>query len=197
MYPLFYWLTGRGYRTTPMPVQLEAFKMAEVAQMDPRGLGLSMGIAFLLGGFFSFWSAIHLTYQHGNTPLIGHNWGQWNELAAWVGNDRPPDWQGMSVIGVSLLATLGMAWMRTLFLWWPFHPAGYALAMNFGVEYFWTCVLIAWLIKLVILRYGGHKVYHKTVPFMFGVVIGEYCIGAFWSVMSVILQRPTYDFCPG
>ncbi len=197
MFPMFYWLTGRGYRTTPMPVQLEAFKMAEVARMDPRGLGLSMGIAFLLGGFFSFWSAIHLTYQHGNTPLIGHNWGQWDQLASWVGNDIRPDFPGMGVIGVSLLATLGMAWMRTRFVWWPFHPAGYALSMNFGVEYFWTCLVIAWLVKLVILRYAGYKTYHKTIPFMFGVIIGEYCVGAFWSVMSVILQRPTYDFCPG
>ena len=33
--------------------------------------------------------------------------------------------------------------------------------------------------------------------FFFGVLLGEYCVGAFWSVLSVIIQQPIYDFAPG
>ena len=41
------------------------------------------------------------------------------------------------------------------------------------------------------------------MPFMFGVILGEYGIGAFWSLLSVFLNHgrliniKTYDFCPG
>jgi len=197
IFPLFWWFQGRGYRSTPMPHQLEGFKMAEVARMDPRRLGLAMAIAFGLGGLSSFWAAIHQTYIHGNSPLIGHNWGQWDLLAAWRGNDLPPNYQGIAFIVVGFLATLGMGALRIRFTWWPFHPAGYALGMNFGVEYFWTCLVIAFAIKWLVLRYGGYKLYQRLLPLMYGIIIGEYCIGAFWSAASVILQRPTYDFCPG
>jgi hypothetical protein len=197
MFPMFWWMTGRGYRTTPMPHQLEGFFLAQASGTDPRRLGLAMAIAFALGSLASFWAAIHSTYIHGTGPLIWHNGGQWNELAARLGNDIPPNYQGVAFMGMGFLATLGMAWMRTRFLWWPFHPAGYALGMLFGVEYFWTCLVIAFVLKLLVLRYGGHQLNQRLLPLMYGVIIGEYCVGAFWSVMSVVLKQPMYDFCPG
>ncbi len=196
MFPMFWWLSGRGYRTTPMPIQLEGFKMAQVSGAEPRRLALGMALAFLLGGFFSYWAAIHLTYQHGTTPLIGHNTGQWNLLGSWLSYPREPDWQQMIMIGAGALATWGMMWMRLQFLWWPLHPAGYALGMVFGVEYFWSCLLIAWVIKWAILHWAGQRAYQRFMPFVYGVIIGEYAVGAFWSALSVVLQRPLYDFSP-
>lgn len=197
IFPLFWWLTGRGYRTSPMPVQLEGFKMAEVSGAEPDRLALGMVISFLLGGLFSYWSAIHLTYLHGNSPLILHNQGQWSQLANWINYPQDPSWQKMSFIGVGALLTGLMTWARIRFMWWPLHPAGYALSMVFGVEYFWSCLVVAWLVKWAILHWAGHKAYQRFMPIVYGVIIGEYAVGAFWSAMSVILQRPMYDFSPG
>jgi len=197
VFPLFWWLTGRGYRTTPMPVQLEGFKMAEVSGAEPSRLAVAMAVSFLLGGFFSYWSAIHLTYQHGNTPLIGHNGGQWSQLASWLNAPQDPSWQSAVFICMGGVFTALLVWMRINFLWWPLHPAGYAMGMLFGVEYFWSCLLIAWLVKWAILHWGGHKAYQRFTPVVYGVIVGEYAVGAFWSAMSVILQRPMYDFSPG
>lgn len=197
VFPYFWWLTGRGYRTTPMPAQLEALKMAAVSGAEPRRLALGMAIAFLLGGLFSYWSAIHLTYIHGTTPLITHNGGQWSQLASWVAYPQDPSWQKMTFMGVGGLTTLALIWLRTQFIWWPLHPAGFALDLVFGVEYFWSCLLVAWIVKWAILRWAGHRAYQRFLPFLYGIIIGEYCVGAFWSAMSVILQRPLYDFSPG
>ena len=47
------------------------------------------------------------------------------------------------------------------------------------------------------LRFGGPSTYHKMIFFFFGVILGEYCVGAFWSVLSVIIREPIYDFAPG
>jgi hypothetical protein len=91
-----------------------------------------------------------------------------------------------------------MFWMRTHFAGFPFHPAGYALAMNYGAEYFWSCILIAWIIKGLVLRFGGNRWYQKALPIAFGVILGEYTVGAFWSAFSVIKGGLiVYDFCPG
>jgi hypothetical protein len=35
------------------------------------------------------------------------------------------------------------------------------------------------------------------MPFMFGLILGEYIVGAFWSAMSVVTGIRTYDFAPG
>ena len=172
--------------------------MAEVAGIHQWDrLGLAMALAFAVGGVATFWTAISQTYVAGNTPLIGHNWGQWLEAASRIQAPQPTDWASLGVLGVSGLCTWAMLLFRTHFLWWPLHPAGYALSMNFGVEYFWSCLVIAWAVKLIVLRYGGYKTYAKTMPFVFGVLLGEQLFGAFWSVMSIILKRPIYDFSPG
>ena len=87
--------------------------------------------------------------------------------------------------------------MRMRFVWWPSHPPGYALSMPFGVGYFWSCLVISSLLKWIFLKYGGLARHRKATQFFFGVILGEYCVGAFWSVLSVIVQHPIYDFAPG
>jgi hypothetical protein len=154
-------------------------------------------IAFALGAIFSYWSAIHLTYEHGPSPLITHNGGQWSQLASWANYPEPASWQKMLFVGIGAVLTLGMTWMRMNYLWWPLHPGGYAMGMLFGTDYFWSCLLIAWLVKIAILRWGGHKTHRNFMPFVFGIIIGEYFMGAFWSAFSVIIKQAIYDFSPG
>ncbi len=197
MFPFFWWFTGRGYRTTPMPVQLEGLKMGEISGAEAPRLAVAMSIAFFLGPLLTFWSFLHLTYMHGDNPMIWHNRPQWNMMASWLQYPQPPNIPGIIFMGVGAALVAGMTYMRARFMAWPFHPAGYALGMNFGVDYFWTCTLIAWLIKVVIMRYGGHKTHQKALPFFYGVILGEFLVGAFWSALSVVLQRKLYDFSPG
>lgn len=199
MVPLFYWFTGRGYRTQPWPYQLEAMKMAERTGMNYRGMGIAMGLALFFGALATYWATLHLHYKVGATGngLVMHAWGQWNELASRLETPQRPDPMAMAFVGIGFLFTCFLTYMRTYFVWWPFHPAGYAISTNFGAEYFWSAILIAWLIKTLVLRYGGYKLYRQLLPVMFGLVLGQYCTGAFWSVTSVILQQRTYDFAPG
>jgi len=197
MVPLFYWFTGRGYRTQVMPPMLEALKMAERARVSPRGLGLAMLLGVWFGGLASYWAAIHLYYIEGKNVMDAHNMGQFNLLASWLSTPRDPDTLGMSFVGIGLVFTAFLMFMRLRFLGWPFHPAGFALSQNFGVDYFWMCLVISTVIKGAVLRYGGYRMYRQLMPLMFGVILGEYCVGAFWSVWSVVAGYRTYDFCPG
>ncbi len=205
MMTMFWWFTGRGYRTHPMPSQLEAFKMGSQPGVDMRGLGAAMMLAMLVGGFFSFWAAIHLQYNAGVNVMTAHNWGQFHWLKSQL--DAPQTVQrnlgGQYAVGVGAVAAVAMMWMRTRFLWWPFHPAGYAISMTFGAEYYWSCLVISTVVKYLVLRYGGYRLNRRMMPFMFGLILGEYLVGAGWSFLSVLLNSGryinirTYDFCPG
>lgn len=203
MMSMFWWFSGRGYRTHPMPCQLEAMKMAKQGRADSRGMGFAMMFAMFVGALASFWAALHLQYGAGVNMMTEHNWGQYQQVKSWADTPVQPDFWGQIWVGVGALAAFGMAWMRTRFLWWPFHPAGYAIALNFGAEYYWSCLLISSVIKYFVLRYGGYKLNRQVMPFMFGLILGEYSVGAFWSFLSLFLNHgrfiniKTYDFCPG
>lgn len=197
--PLLWWFSGRGYRTNIMPGQLEGFKMASVAKASPRRLGWAMLLALVVGGLASYWAGLHWLYKIGPKPgsMVDHDWGQWLDWGGRIQNPSGPDWVGTLFILIGAGFTAWLFFMRQIFIWWPFHPAGYALSTAFGAEYYWSCMLVAWAIKLVVLHTGGLRLYRRSLPVAFGVIIGEYAVGAFWSAMSVILQQHMYDFAPG
>ncbi len=179
--------------------------MGQQGGMNMRGLGGAMMFAMLIGGFFSFWAAIHLQYNAGANVMTAHNWGQFQWMKSQM--DSPEsvgrNYGGMYATAAGALSAMAMMWMRTRFIWWPFHPAGYAISLTFGAEYYWSCLAISSLVKLLVLRYGGYKLNRQVMPLMFGLILGEYLVGAGWSFTSILLNSGrfinirTYDFCPG
>lgn len=197
--PLFYWFVGRGYRTNIGPGQLEGFKMAYEAKASPLRLGWAMLIAFLIGSLATYWASLALQYSQPPQPgsEVGHGWGQWLEAAGRINNPSGPDVGGILFFVGAAVFTTFLFFMRSIAAWWPFHPAGYALSMAFGVEYFWSCLLIASILKWITLRFGGLKGYRRFLPIAFGIIIGEFMIGAMWSVISIRIGQFIYDFSPG
>ncbi len=203
MYPLFHWFTGRGYRTQIMPPMMEGFKMAERAGISARGLGWVMLLGLWFGGIAVYVIGSQLMYSNASSfnGMTMHNHGQVRQTASWIEGlaryDRTINYPRIIALVASMAFTSFLMFMRLNSLRWPFHPAGYALSMTFGVDYFWMCMLLAWAFKSLVLKYGGYALYRKLLPLCYGVLLGEYVVGAFWSVLSLFLQRPIYDFSPG
>jgi len=197
--PLFFWFVGRGYRTNIGPGQLEGFKMAYESKASPLRLGWAMLIAFAIGSLATYWAALALQYSQppqGGSE-VGHGWGQWAAAADRINNPRGADVLSIVFLIGSIIFTGFLFFMRSVASWWPFHPAGYALSMSFGVEYFWSCLFIAWVLKWATLRWSGLRGYRQFLPIAFGVIIGEYMVGAMWSALAVYKGQFIYDFSPG
>ena len=195
VFPLFWFFSGRGYRSHLMPHQLESFKMTERANVSGRRLVYAMVLAMALGGLSAFWALLHLSFKWGLDLIpIGHDSGVFMLLQGRLNNPTGSDVPAVGFMGIGLASTFLLMFMRMRFLWWPLHPAGYALSMNFGIDYIWSCLVFSSLVKWLVLNYGGMRLHRKTATFFFGVILGEYCTGGFWSLMSVLLQQRTYDF---
>ena len=69
---------------------------------------------------------------------------------------------------------------RQRLLPWPFHPIGYALANTQSMDYMWMPFLIAWALKRLVLRYGGMRLYRRSLPFFLGLILGDYAVPALW-----------------
>jgi hypothetical protein len=61
----------------------------------------------------------------------------------------------------------------------------------------WTSSLLGGLAKALLLRYGSLPVYKKVLPFVLGLMLGEFVIGALWAVFGLVTGLKVYDVWPG
>ena len=87
-------------------------------------------------------------------------------------------------VGASVMGLL--MFMRQRFLWWPLHPLGFPVALTWPLRYDWFAIFIAWLAKSLVLRYGGVRLYRILLPFFLGLILGEFFISGFWSIVDGI-----------
>jgi hypothetical protein len=200
MFSLFYFF-NRAYRAHPMPFQLEGFKMAERARMDARRLSWAMMAAAFWGAFCAFWAFFHIGYQIGigSAKMTGPvTWAfgpePWNRLQGWLQNPLPTNVASLVAIGVGFAFTIALMAMRMRFLWWPFHPVGYAVSSSWSMNIIWLPLLIAWAVKLLMLRYGGLKLYRDALPFFMGLILGEFVVGSLWTILGIAMGIPSYGF---
>jgi hypothetical protein len=185
---------NRAHRSHPMPNQLEAMKMAEMRRVPLHTLVRAMILASAFGIIASAWSYLHLAYKYGT---FGDWWvGNYtfSRLQRWLTNPGQTNLAGIIARGVGTLFTLWLMFMRMRSIWWPIHPAGYAISGSWSMNSFWFSILISFVCKWVILRFGGLRTYRKGIPLFLGLVLGEFTVGSFWSIMGIAAGRPMYRF---
>jgi hypothetical protein len=190
---------NRGYRPHPMPNQLEAYKIASATRMDARRLLGAMLLASVVGVIAVFWIDLALIYRDGATAGLSsfRLWvgnGAFTDLGRWLSYPRDPDYLRVGFMGVGTAAVGVLYALRLRFIAWPFHPAGYALAVSFAVDYFWFPLLLAWGLKFAVLRVGGVGGYRRAIPFFLGLILGDLVVGGLWMIFGVATGRQVYMF---
>lgn len=193
---MLHWF-NRGFRNHPMPSQLEAFKMAENAHINNRGLLASIAIASLVSLFSVYWANLDLTYREGADAGAGGfkdwvGWEAFNRLQRWLQFPSDPDWVRISYMMGATVFVFILAAMRMRFIWWPFHPAGYALAISYAMDYFWFAFFVSWLIKYILMKQGGLKIHRKSAPFFLGLILGDYVLGSTWAILGPVFGFRNY-----
>ena len=56
--------------------------------------------------------------------------------------------------------------------------------------------LVAWLIKIVVLRYGGSSVYRRLIPLFLGLILGDFVTASAWAMYGFITEQRLYFFFP-
>lgn len=87
-----------------------------------------------------------------------------------------------TAFGGLIMALLMIAQHR--FLWWPLHPLGFVVGAGWTMNNIWLSVFLAWLIKVIVLKYGGPKLYRSTRPFFLGVILGQFVVAGFWLIVD-------------
>jgi len=188
---------NRAYRSHPMPSMLEGFVMCDRRGIPTRLLVPGIIVAVLVGTLSSAWAHCHLSYRYGAASYgeQAQCWWFYDKLALWCKTPAPADGAGMAAMLGGAGVIFGLMALRRRFIWWPLHPAGYALSLSpWNATWYSGSVFLGWLIKLLIMRYGGIRIYRRAMPLFMGIVLGDLTMGAIWSLLGIALGMPMYRF---
>ena len=193
-------LTGLAY-TYPWTADIVTFPMASAAnnlrlieeavpEKRRRPYFWAMVLAVLVTLIASFWIILYLSYTYGGINL--HNWF-WH-----VSSDIPLRYLAQMLNSTATTALggwlftffggglmWGLMFCQTRFLSWPIHPLGLTMGGTvFTSGVMWFNVFLAWLIKGIVLKYGGSKLYRQLRPFFIGMILGAFVVSGTWLVID-------------
>ena len=195
-----FWFLTRTHYSHVMPHQLEGFKISTQVNISQWKTFIAIIVACVMGIFSAFWVLLHIPYQLGALAQIpwptvnAFGLEPWRRLENWLINPMVTSIPETIFIGVGMLVTFGLMFMRMKFFWFPLYPAAYAVTNSWAIHNIWFCLFIAWVIKIIILQYGGLKAHQKATPFFLGLILGEFTIGSLWTIIGILLGIPTYGF---
>jgi hypothetical protein len=192
MLSLFDHLFMLDNRSPLMPEVMQGLKMGNEAGIKASSILFAMAISVLVVIPISYWSYIRLMYSHGGLTL--HPWFTTyytqNLYCTWTSHlirDGEPATPGAFLwiaIGGATMWLLMFAYRN--FLWWPLNPIGYMMGASWPMINFWFSLFCGWAIKLLVLRYGGAKLYRSLIPPFLGLILGEFGMAGIWLIVDLI-----------
>ncbi len=199
---IFYWF-NRAYRCHPMAHQLEAFKLAQVGRTSMRGLLPALLLAAFIGIIATFWTTLDVSYRMGAASRI-HGWSSlgfggeaYNRLASWIATPTAPDVQAMGAMLAGFLIATFLILMKMNVYGWPFHALGFAISGGWSMMWAWLSLFVAWVLKSLVLRYGGLRGFRAGLPFFFGIILGDFLVGGIWTLLGLCFDMPIYSVWSG
>lgn len=199
MIPSSIFRTKRGLL---MPNISNAFKLSDPVNLNRRHLLAVMAGALVISLPLTCYFFLKMSYNVGglnlqhwtfsSAPLRPFNW-----LTSVFRNPTHTNWPNIAFIGVGGVVMFFLFLMRQTFFWWPLHPVGYVSAPGeWPMNNLWFSIFLGWLVKSLILKYGGLGAYRKAKPALLGLVLGDCIIGGVWSIVAMIVGRG-YTMLPG
>lgn len=187
------------YRGTTMPHQMEALKVSSSAGLSTRDMGRAILSASVLATIIAPIVILAIYYHLGaESAKVEDYRTTWaamplNLAATWDQSVQGVGWNEIAGGAAGAAAVVGLGALRGLWLWWPFHPVGYALSCTFTLQWLWCPLFVTWLAKLLVLRYGGMRLYRQGIPFAIGLILGDYLAAVVWVGIGLATGTATYS----
>ncbi len=107
---------------------------------------------------------------------------------AWLRNPAGPNWDGVAAIGTGFTIYLVLMAIKLHFPLWPVHPVAFPLAFAWAIDTMLPAIVITWLFKSLLLRYGGLRAHLRALPFFLGLIAGSATVTVLRSMLARILH---------
>lgn len=175
-----------------MPFFAHALKLWKEVRARQRDLLVAASLAVTLSFVTSLYMTIRWAYRYGGLTLsawLFHGCPRvaYTYAATLIQNPVSTQWWRFTwlVGGAAVMHALTAA--NAWFTWWPFHPLGFALGPTQPVVDLWFSIFLGWLLKVVLLRYGGYRLYHRATYVLLGAILGQFVACGFWTVVDAFV----------
>jgi hypothetical protein len=140
-----------------------------------------------------FWASLHVLYhigaRAGADPFAsGHARQVPLQLASMLENPSGANSSLLEAAAIGFIVTAALMILKLHFYAWPLHPVAYPIASAWVMDSALPAVFIAWLVKAIVMRYGGLRLYRATLPFFLGMILSSSVIGFVRMTIGAILN---------
>jgi hypothetical protein len=178
---------------------LESMKIADAGGINRRRLTLTLTGALLFALISGTYITLTGIYHYGFTNLAmgGARGITWPSYQSRADGQRTvqmltiltaADLKGLLGVAAGGVVAVGLGLLRLRFPWWPFHPMGYLVSNVWGMSWFYMPLIIGWLSKVLVLRYGGLRLYRQAIPLATGLIVGDMLTRGVWAVVAIVAR---------
>ena len=162
------------------PMIANSLKIRDDLRMERGRFHFSIGLAIVLAAIVSIGMSLMMAYTPGRGANGLEGWfftglvkDDFYPLLKSINQTPPQASSAMSfwiVAGAAAMAAL--LYYRQSFFWLP-HPIGMIMLINPLMRFYWFPILLGWLAKALVTRYGSRDTYTKLRAFFIGLIVGE------------------------
>lgn len=181
-------------RTFPLASGSMSLKIIERAEENRRRFFWFLFMAILINIITTLILELKLAYKYGGINLnnwyfVGGPQAPYKYAADVIKNPTTPNKIGYLCRAIGFITMGILIFARQNFLWWPLHPIGFLVGPVWLMDQLWFSIFIVWLIKKLILKYGGAQVYNKFKYFFLGLPLGLYTCAGIWFIIDLFTKR--------
>ena len=174
----------RDLREIMMPYVVNGLKASDEIKVRRRGMLMGMAAAMVIGTLVSYYSVLNVSYEH-RAPYTGGAGDMRWLTSVLIGAETGTDWINTGFMAVGSLFMILLIWLRRVFVWWPLHPIGYTMLSSWASFKLWTSIFLGWMMKYILVKYGGLRMYRQARPVFFGLVLGEMICAGIWAIIGM------------
>ncbi len=190
------WLTyplTREFNSNPQPWTLEGFKLADAGQVDRKKMAWLMVAVTPVAAMSVFWATLHVVYRTGVAGNVDPGAGDHaldipEMLTSALQNPTSPNHGLLLATGAGAILTGVLMVLKMHFVAWPLHPVALPIACAWVTDEYLPAIFVAWLIKAVIMRYGGLRLHRQGLTFFVGVIIGSATMTFLRTILAWVLN---------
>lgn len=178
-------------RETLMPSLMNAQKLSEDTGGRQRSAFGWGAVAIVLAAGLATVAWLRLVYDRGGAQLapgtfLGHAMRIWREAAARLDPGQRPSM--FNLVGAALGAGMffGLMFLRLRFVNWPLHPIGLVPMYSWTSNQFGFSFFIGWVLKGLIVKAGGLKLYRQYRPFFLGIILGDVIAAVVMTIVGFV-----------
>lgn len=189
---LYYIIFFFDLKTFIAPAMANGIRIRDNLKMGRKQFHLAIAAALVVAVVVAVGVEIMMAYARGADHML--HWFHtslpqitFSKMADLVRNPPAASPEQRGWIGVGAVTMAALLFFRQRWFWLP-HPLGLIMLVNPLMRVYWFSIMLGWLAKSLVTKYGSQNAYTTARNFFIGLIAGELFIVALALIFSVALD---------